>query len=67
MDWGMTSANLETEVIGDCGMNLRVRNLQNDEYCADYDTLKTSSKNRVGDDRERLVDDHVRQEESHEK
>ena len=67
MDWGKTSANLGTEHVGHRRIGLRFRILQNDEYCADCDTLKASSKNRVSNDRDRLVDDHVRQEESHEK
>lgn len=44
------------------------RNLdsQHDEYGADYNTLKASSEHGVRNDRKRLVDYHVRQEESYE-
>jgi len=36
--------------------------LQYNEYCANHDTLKASTENGVRNDRECLVDYHVRQE-----
>lgn len=41
-------------------------NLHDDENRADDDTGYTSAKNRVSDNREGLVDDHVRQQQSDE-
>ena len=48
-------------------MNPHIWDLQHDEHGADHNTLKTSPKDGVSNDRESLVDYHVRQEESHEK
>ena len=62
----MTSANLKARTVSYCRIKRGIRVLQHDEYCADHDTLEASSKNGVRNDRERLVDNHVRQEESHE-
>jgi len=62
----MTSANLKGRTVSRCRINIRVRYLQYNEYCADHDTLEAPSKNWVRNDRECLVDYHVRQEESHE-
>ena len=55
----MTSANLKTMAVSRHEMDLRFCDLQHDEYCADHDTLKTSTEDRVRYDRERLVDYHV--------
>ena len=62
----MTSANLTLRMISHCRNNRRIWDIQHDEYCADYDTLKASSEDGIRDDREYLVDYHVRQEESDE-
>ena len=61
----MISANLRAETVSHCGANLRIWDSQHDEYSADYDTRKATPKNGISNDRECLVDYHVRQEESY--
>ena len=62
----MTSANLKAGTVSRCGADLHIWGSQHDEHGADYNTLKASPKNGVSDNRECLVDYHVRQEESNE-